>query len=209
MSNREKELDMMRARIHQERLLSELKSKTISDIEFKEKFDYWEKVFLGHAPKESEIIELPIIYEKPTADINYTHEIINEISKLTQELQNIDIEKAHLSNKSVSTKTTDLEITKAILKKRQEWIELKARIDYIKDNGRLPETINEDNTLPNDRYELQKLIDKTKFSVDNYKKRSKTSKTEISRKQNEIKYSQALVKLQAMNDKMKDLNDIL
>jgi len=202
---RERALEMMRAGIHQDNLKLDFKEGKITKAELDEKTAYWQKVKEGNAPQIIEKIEPQKVVN---FSINYSETVLKEIANLVQQLQTIDLEKAQLSHKSVFSETTDKDLAHSILKKRGEWIATKARIDFIKDTGTIPDDQAKDDYLPEDRYELQQLIDKTKFLRDNAKKRSTTSKTEVSRKENEIKYAQANARLTAMLDKLKVLNQI-
>lgn len=208
---RERALEMMRAGIHQDNLKLAFKEGKITKAELDEKTAYWQKVKEGNAPQITAVEQPTENSQQKTENrqpTNYSEVVLKEINKLVLLLQSIDLEKAQLSQKSVLSETTDKDLSHSILKKRGEWIATKARLDFIKDTGTIPDEQAKDDYLPEDRYELQQLIDKTKFLRDNAKKRSTTSKTEVSRKENEIKYAQANARLAAMIDKLKVLNQI-
>lgn len=142
----------------------------------------------------------------------YSEETKALLNEITGELHKLDAEKADLSN-SLQTFASDqnaAHITSKILVLREKRFNLTDELRYVQTHGTRPSSApmvpsNYEESLPRDKYELDRQMKNLKINVGKYQKRMKECSTTVKKQDYERKISIASIQLSRMETLFKTL----
>lgn len=143
-------------------------------------------------------------------------EFSEEFTKIREQLEQINQEKARLSNslKTIPKNQNAGNITRRILELREEWRRVKDTEIYVIENGCLPENnvpaipAGWTDKLPRDKFELNKRIKALKINIESPSKwpaALQRAKTPAKKQQIQVKINQGMLELAAMEALFKTL----
>lgn len=153
-----------------------------------------------------------VVKQQLDAKPDLSKRAISRIEELQAEMNTLDQEKASLCNELQAIPKTQLAANEvnAIFALRQTRIALGDKIRAIQATGveevvqvQLPEKY--DQAIPDDKYELDKLIRNMRSNLSKWKKNGQSVKNLERKKEYEIKYAAGSQKLEAMIQKLNNL----
>jgi len=156
--------------------------------------------YTNEAPKNlpsKPTIEPQVIEKKPVVELNADVQLL--VNAIKAEMDAIDDEKSRLANKmaDIADNINCADIVAQIKALRGKWVQKNDLFWYVKTHGEMPEvqSIERPINLPNDKFELNKMLLNTRSNLSKYRSRLRDAKTEVNKQhyQKQIRISENLI----------------